>query len=163
MSISAKTVFGCLWYISFNFESTPDLRIIRLILGYFILRFTVLLRVVSSYRFGCLRTNIGSIWLIKNTFFSPPQQFVREVDNEKRARLLQFVTGTCRVPVGGFAELMGSNGPQRFCIEKFGKDTYLPRSHTCFNRLDLPPYKSYDQLVEKLNYAIEETEGFGQE
>lgn len=58
---------------------------------------------------------------------------------------------------------MGSNGPQRFCIEKVGKDTWLPRSHTCFNRLDLPPYKSYDQLVEKLNYAIEETEGFGQE
>ncbi|OXU30875.1 hypothetical protein TSAR_002596 [Trichomalopsis sarcophagae] len=90
-------------------------------------------------------------------------QFVRAADNEKRARLLQFVTGTCRVPVGGFAELMGSNGPQRFCIEKVGKDTWLPRSHTCFNRLDLPPYKSYDQMVEKLNYAIEETEGFGQE
>ncbi|XP_053625503.1 E3 ubiquitin-protein ligase Su(dx) [Plodia interpunctella] len=90
-------------------------------------------------------------------------QFVRQVDNEKRARLLQFVTGTCRVPVGGFAELMGSNGPQRFCIEKVGKDTWLPRSHTCFNRLDLPPYKSYEQLCEKLNYAIEETEGFGQE
>lgn len=90
-------------------------------------------------------------------------QFVRQADNEKRARLLQFVTGTCRVPVGGFAELMGSNGPQRFCIEKVGKDTWLPRSHTCFNRLDLPPYKSYDQMVEKLNYAIEETEGFGQE
>ncbi|XP_051170026.1 E3 ubiquitin-protein ligase Su(dx) [Leptopilina boulardi] len=90
-------------------------------------------------------------------------QFVRSTDSEKRARLLQFVTGTCRVPVGGFAELMGSNGPQRFCIEKVGKDTWLPRSHTCFNRLDLPPYKSYDQMVEKLNYAIEETEGFGQE
>ncbi|XP_049865404.1 E3 ubiquitin-protein ligase Su(dx) [Pectinophora gossypiella] len=90
-------------------------------------------------------------------------QFVRQMDNEKRARLLQFVTGTCRVPVGGFAELMGSNGPQRFCIEKVGKDTWLPRSHTCFNRLDLPPYKSYEQLCEKLNFAIEETEGFGQE
>ncbi|XP_030561304.1 E3 ubiquitin-protein ligase Su(dx) [Drosophila novamexicana] len=90
-------------------------------------------------------------------------QFVRETDNEKRARLLQFVTGTCRVPVGGFAELMGSNGPQRFCIEKVGKETWLPRSHTCFNRLDLPPYKSYDQLVEKLTFAIEETEGFCQE
>lgn len=90
-------------------------------------------------------------------------QFVRQTDSEKRARLLQFVTGTCRVPVGGFAELMGSNGPQRFCIEKVGKETWLPRSHTCFNRLDLPPYKSYDQMVEKLNYAIEETEGFGQE
>lgn len=90
-------------------------------------------------------------------------QFVRSMDHEKRSRLLQFVCGTCRVPVGGFAELMGSNGAQRFCIEKVGKESWLPRSHTCFNRLDLPPYKSYDQLVEKLNYAIEETEGFGQE
>ncbi|GAB1598341.1 E3 ubiquitin-protein ligase Su(dx)-like isoform X3 [Argonauta hians] len=90
-------------------------------------------------------------------------KFVRDLDNEKRTRLLQFVTGTCRLPVGGFSELMGSNGPQRFCIEKVGKETWLPRSHTCFNRLDLPPYKSYEQLTEKLTYAIEETEGFGQE
>jgi len=34
-------------------------------------------------------------------------QFVRELDNEKRTRLLQFVTGTCRLPVGGFSELIG--------------------------------------------------------
>uniref|UniRef100_A0A8C5H7G1 E3 ubiquitin-protein ligase n=1 Tax=Gouania willdenowi TaxID=441366 RepID=A0A8C5H7G1_GOUWI len=90
-------------------------------------------------------------------------QLVKEVDNEVRLRLMQFVTGTCRLPLGGFAELMGSNGPQKFCIEKVGKDTWLPRSHTCFNRLDLPPYKSFDQLKEKLLFAIEETEGFGQE
>uniref|UniRef100_A0A8D3AGF2 E3 ubiquitin-protein ligase n=1 Tax=Scophthalmus maximus TaxID=52904 RepID=A0A8D3AGF2_SCOMX len=90
-------------------------------------------------------------------------QFVKEMDNEKRMRLLQFVTGTCRLPVGGFTDLMGSNGPQKFCIEKVGKDNWLPRSHTCFNRLDLPPYKSYEQLKEKLMFAIEETEGFGQE
>lgn len=32
-----------------------------------------------------------------------------------------------------------------------------------FNRIDLPPYKSYEQLKEKLTLAIEETEGFGQE
>lgn len=37
------------------------------------------------------------------------------------------------------------------------------RSLPSFNRLDLPPYKSYEQLKEKLLYAIEETEGFGQE
>ncbi|XP_010140396.1 PREDICTED: NEDD4-like E3 ubiquitin-protein ligase WWP2, partial [Buceros rhinoceros silvestris] len=90
-------------------------------------------------------------------------EVVKEMDNEKRIRLLQFVTGTCRLPVGGFAELIGSNGPQKFCIDKVGKETWLPRSHTCFNRLDLPPYKSYEQLKEKLLYAIEETEGFGQE
>ncbi|XP_075584307.1 NEDD4-like E3 ubiquitin-protein ligase WWP1 isoform X4 [Pelecanus crispus] len=33
-------------------------------------------------------------------------QFVKETDNEVRMRLLQFVTGTCRLPLGGFAELM---------------------------------------------------------
>ena len=33
---------------------------------------------------------------------------VRELDHEQRSRLLQFVTGTCRVPVGGFAALSGA-------------------------------------------------------
>ena len=40
-------------------------------------------------------------------FFFFSVQFVKECDNEKRVRLLQFVTGTCRLPVGGFGELMG--------------------------------------------------------
>lgn len=31
------------------------------------------------------------------------------MDNEKSIRLLQFVTGTCRLPVGGFAELIGAS------------------------------------------------------
>ncbi|PAV93602.1 hypothetical protein WR25_10254 [Diploscapter pachys] len=45
-------------------------------------------------------------------------EWVRSLDQEKRARLLQFVTGTCRVPVGGFSELMDSNGRrQPFCIK----------------------------------------------
>ncbi len=36
-------------------------------------------------------------------------QFVREITDEQRARLLQFVTGTCRVPIGGFSELLGND------------------------------------------------------
>ena len=32
-----------------------------------------------------------------------------------------------------------------------------------FNRIDMPPYKSYDALVAKLSLAVEETLGFGQE
>jgi E3 ubiquitin-protein ligase NEDD4 len=32
-----------------------------------------------------------------------------------------------------------------------------------FNRLDLPPYKSYELLNSKLSTAVEETLGFGQE
>jgi len=43
-------------------------------------------------------------------------QFVRELDNEKRTRLLQFVTGTCRLPVGGFAELMGTSHVLWLCL-----------------------------------------------
>jgi E3 ubiquitin-protein ligase NEDD4 len=36
-------------------------------------------------------------------------------------------------------------------------------SNYSFNRIDMPPYKSYDQLVAKLSLAVEETVGFGQE
>jgi E3 ubiquitin-protein ligase NEDD4-like len=79
---------------------------------------------------------------------------------ERRSRLLQFVTGTSRVPMNGFSELWGSNGPQQFCIEKWGLPDQLPRAHTCFNRLDLPPYPSYKELCRKLMLAIENAEGF---
>ncbi|XP_043533419.1 E3 ubiquitin-protein ligase NEDD4a isoform X1 [Chiloscyllium plagiosum] len=82
------------------------------------------------------------------------------MDSEKRIRFLQFVTGTSRVPMNGFAELYGSNGPQLFTIEQWGTPEKLPRAHTCFNRLDLPPYESFEELREKLNLAIENTEGF---
>lgn len=43
-------------------------------------------------------------------------QFVKEMDNEKRMRLLQFVTGTCRLPVGGFADLMGMQNRQAHTV-----------------------------------------------
>lgn len=85
---------------------------------------------------------------------------VLSFSNEMRSRLLQFVTGTSRVPMNGFKELYGSNGPQLFTIEKWGSATNYPRAHTCFNRLDLPPYESYQQLRDKLIKAIEGSEGF---
>ncbi|KAG0376130.1 hypothetical protein BGX24_008240 [Mortierella sp. AD032] len=88
---------------------------------------------------------------------------IRSWDSEKKARLLQFTTGTSRIPVNGFKDLQGSDGPRRFTIEKSGEIGQLPKSHTCFNRIDLPPYKSYDVLVNKLTLAVEETVGFGQE
>lgn len=86
-------------------------------------------------------------------------QTVLLMDAEKRIRLLQFVTGTSRVPMNGFAELYGecyqglrsfkslppyshllcvswlflfpgSNGPQLFTIEQWGTRDKLPRAHT---------------------------------
>ncbi|XP_048856798.1 E3 ubiquitin-protein ligase HECW1 isoform X1 [Brienomyrus brachyistius] len=88
---------------------------------------------------------------------------VERFNNEQRLRLLQFVTGTSSVPYEGFGALRGSNGLRRFCIEKWGKITSLPRAHTCFNRLDLPPYPSCTMLYEKLLIAVEETSTFGLE
>jgi len=88
---------------------------------------------------------------------------VRSWDSEKKSRLLQFTTGTSRIPVNGFKDLQGSDGPRRFTIEKAGELSQLPKSHTCFNRIDLPPYKNYEALVSKLTLAVEETVGFGQE
>ncbi|XP_065086078.1 E3 ubiquitin-protein ligase Nedd-4-like isoform X3 [Ochlerotatus camptorhynchus] len=85
---------------------------------------------------------------------------VLSFSNEMRSRLLQFVTGTSRVPMNGFKELYGSNGPQMFTIEKWGTPENYPRAHTCFNRLDLPPYESYLALKDRLIKAIEGSQGF---
>ena len=88
---------------------------------------------------------------------------VSSFDDEKKARLIQFATGTSRIPVNGFKDLQGSDGPRKFTIEKLGTVDSLPKSHTCFNRIDLPPYTDFDTLVSKLTMAVEETMGFAQE
>jgi len=90
-------------------------------------------------------------------------QIIRSWPTERKSRLLQFATGTSRIPVNGFKDLQGSDGPRRFTIEKAGDPSQLPKSHTCFNRIDLPPYKDYSTLEHKLTLAVEETVGFGQE
>ncbi|KAK7685350.1 hypothetical protein QCA50_011714 [Cerrena zonata] len=88
---------------------------------------------------------------------------VRSWPSERKSRLLQFTTGTSRIPVNGFKDLQGSDGPRRFTIERSGDTKSLPKSHTCFNRIDLPPYEDYEALEHKLTLAVEETMGFGQE
>ncbi|KAJ2806658.1 E3 ubiquitin-protein ligase tom1, partial [Coemansia guatemalensis] len=88
---------------------------------------------------------------------------VRMFDHEERAKLLQFVTGTSKVPLEGFAQLQGNQGVQRFQIHKdFSSPTRLPTAHTCFNQLDLPLYDSFETLKSNLLLAISEcSTGFG--
>ena len=43
---------------------------------------------------------------------------VRSFDKEEQAKLLQFITGTGKVPLNGFKELEGMNGYTRFSIHK---------------------------------------------
>lgn len=105
----------------------------------------------TKYKNGYCSNHVVIQWFWKTVLL---------MDAEKRIRLLQFVTGTSRVPMNGFAELYGSNGPQLFTIEQWGTRDKLPRAHTCFNRLDLPPYESFEELREKLNIAIENAQGF---
>lgn len=61
---------------------------------------------------------------------------LEEFTNEQKARLLQFTTGSARVPVQGFKALTMNDG--RICpfaIQCVNKEECLyPRAHTCFNR-----------------------------
>ena len=100
---------------------------------------------------------------------------VRSFDKEEKAKLLQFVTGTSKVPLNGFGQLEGMNGFSRFNIHRdYGNKDRLPSSHTCFNResylfpclklrferltktaeLDLPEYESYEALRQQVYTAM---------
>lgn len=83
-------------------------------------------------------------------------EVVEEFDQEMKARLLQFVTGTSGVPARGFGVLQGNDGNiRRFTINGVSVQVCLyPRAHTCFNRIDLPMYESKDELREKLRLAV---------
>ncbi|KAL3906202.1 MAG: hypothetical protein SGARI_004107 [Bacillariaceae sp.] len=91
---------------------------------------------------------IGWFW---ETILSFPQ--------EHRARLLQFVTGTSRVPVEGFKALMSNDGRvRRFGIQIVGRGIpptgLYPKAHTCFNRIDIPLYTSKEELEKYLTLVI---------
>ena len=81
---------------------------------------------------------------------------------QDRALFLQFVTGTSKVPLDGFASLQGMRGPQRFSIHRVHNTSLLPAAHTCFNQLDLPAYATVEEMREKLLIAVNEGSlGFG--
>jgi len=108
-------------------------------------------------------TEYGSSYSVSSPQIQWFWRVLRTFDRTQRVKLIQFITGTGKIPVGGFADLAGMSGPQKFNIHKdrSGSDR-LPQAHTCFNQLDLPEYESYDQLRERLTLAISEgNEGFG--
>ncbi|XP_034937131.1 ubiquitin-protein ligase E3A [Chelonus insularis] len=74
---------------------------------------------------------------------------------ESQRRLLQFTTGSDRVPVGGLSRL-------KMVISRHGPDSdRLPIAHTCFNTLLLPDYASLEKLEDRLLKAINYSKGFG--
>ncbi|KAH8411191.1 hypothetical protein KR222_010053, partial [Zaprionus bogoriensis] len=80
---------------------------------------------------------------------------VHAMPHESKRKLLEFTTGSARVPVGGLKCL-------RLLITRHGPDSErLPTSHTCFNVLLLPEYSSKSKLEERLLKAINYSKGFG--
>jgi len=63
---------------------------------------------------------------------------MKSFEQEDRARFLQFVTGTSRVPLQGFSSLEGMNGPQKFQIHRDDRSTErLPCAHTWYDTVVL--------------------------
>lgn len=83
---------------------------------------------------------------------------VRRYDETMRRRLLEFVTASDRVPVGGVKSM--NFVLQRNGIEE-GEGGHLPTAYTCYQTLLLPEYRDKEVLRERLAMALENAQGFG--
>lgn len=82
---------------------------------------------------------------------------VHNLREEEKKKLLKFVTGCPRSPIGGLRNL---RPPLK--IQRHGPDSAsLPQAATCFSTLLLPEYTTQRKLRKKLLCAIENCEGFG--
>jgi len=81
-------------------------------------------------------------------------QVVEGMNREERSMLVQFITGSSKVPLGGFKDLQGMHGTQRFNIHRTADPARLPSAHTCFNQLDLPEYPTFEVLKDMLTKAV---------
>jgi len=74
---------------------------------------------------------------------------------EKFGRLLEFVTASDRLPIGGEERV-------NFVIQKNGEgNERLPTSLTCFGRLLLPEYDGIERMKQALELVVENAKGFG--
>lgn len=78
-------------------------------------------------------------------------------DDERKRRFLQFLTGSPRLPIGGFKSLAPPlTVVLKHADEGFKGDDYLPSVMTCANYLKLPQYSSAEIMEFKLVHAMEE-------
>ncbi|GME29255.1 HECT domain-containing protein [Neofusicoccum parvum] len=87
-------------------------------------------------------------------------QVMSELTASQRRDFLQFVTGSPKLPIGGFKALT----PMFTVVCKpseppYTSDDYLPSVMTCVNYLKMPDYSTLDILKEKLFVAIKEGQG----
>ncbi|CAH8829785.1 unnamed protein product [Trichobilharzia szidati] len=83
-------------------------------------------------------------------------EIMSEFNAEQRRLFVQFVTGSPRLPVGGFRAL---KPPLKIVMKREtgeNADNHLPSVMTCQNYLKLPDYSSKELMLSKLLYAIRE-------
>jgi hypothetical protein len=83
---------------------------------------------------------------------------VKRYDDDMKRKLLEFVTASDRVPVGGMRNIqfvVQKNG------EEEGEEGHLPTAYTCYGTLLLPEYRDKEVLRERLGMALENAQGFG--
>lgn len=87
-------------------------------------------------------------------------EVIQNWNDEDLAKLLQFMTGTARVPLNGLKEFAEITG-HRLKIGPGGERTNWPQARTCFNELDLPEYQTKEELETLLRRSIEYNDSFG--
>jgi hypothetical protein len=78
-------------------------------------------------------------------------------DDERKARLLKFITGCERLPIGGLAALHPKiTVAKRVMDSGESPDESLPTVSTCSNYFKLPAYSCQPVMLERLLLAISE-------
>lgn len=76
---------------------------------------------------------------------------------QEQRKFLQFITGSPKLPVGGFKSLNPALTIVRKTVDgESNPDNYLPSVMTCVNYLKLPDYSSVKIMSEKLRTAYSE-------
>ncbi|KKZ63366.1 E3 ubiquitin-protein ligase TRIP12 [[Emmonsia] crescens] len=87
-------------------------------------------------------------------------QVMSEFTKQERRDFLQFVTGSPKLPIGGFKSLTPMfTVVCRPSDPPYLPDDYLPSVMTCVNYLKLPDYSNINILRQRLNVAIHEGQG----
>ncbi|WPA96535.1 uncharacterized protein RHO25_001142 [Cercospora beticola] len=87
-------------------------------------------------------------------------QVMSEFPPQSKRDFLQFVTGSPKLPIGGFKSLT----PMFTVVCKpaeppHGSDDFLPSVMTCVNYLKMPDYSTLEVLQQRLDTAIKEGQG----
>lgn len=101
---------------------------------------TEALKSVTNYE-SCSESTEVIMWFWK---------MFEEMSQKHKKDYLKFVWGRSKLPVD-------TASCQRHVINLYrglGEKSF-PKSHTCFFTIDMPEYKDYDVMVERITYAIE--------